>query len=65
MAKNYTEKEVVELLKKFDRQYTHNTNSDEWYVKWINDNEPDIEPDVEPDANAWVDDPTAPWNWRK
>lgn len=33
--KTYTDKEVVELLKKFDNRYTHNTNSDGWYAKWL------------------------------
>lgn len=33
--KTYTDKEVVELLKKFDKQYTRNTNSDGWYAKWL------------------------------
>lgn len=33
--KRYTEQEVVELLKKFNRQQTKNVNSDKWYFNWI------------------------------
>lgn len=33
--KTYTEQEVVELLKKFDSQFTHNVNSDQWYSNWV------------------------------
>lgn len=37
--KTYTEQEVVELLKKFNRQQTRNVNSDKWYLQWLKENE--------------------------
>lgn len=37
--KTYNEQEVVELLKKFNRQQTRNVNSDKWYLQWLQDNE--------------------------
>lgn len=37
--KTYTEQEVVELLKKFNRQQTRNVNSDKWYLQWLQENE--------------------------
>jgi hypothetical protein len=36
--KTYTEQEVVELLKKFNRQQTKNVNSDKWYFNWVTQN---------------------------
>lgn len=37
--KTYNEQEVVELLKKFNRQQTRNVNSDKWYLQWLQENE--------------------------
>lgn len=37
--KTYTEQEVVEILKKFNRQQTRNVNSDKWYLQWLQENE--------------------------
>lgn len=37
--KTYNEQEVVELLKKFNRQQTRNVNSDKWYLQWLQKNE--------------------------
>ena len=36
--KTYTEQEVIELLKKFGAEFTHNINSDNWYEEWIEKN---------------------------
>ena len=36
--KEYSTDEVIELLKKFDYQFTNNTNSDNWYKNWISEN---------------------------
>lgn len=37
--KTYTENEVIELLKKFGREYAKNVNSDKWYFNWLEANE--------------------------
>lgn len=39
IMKTYNEQEVVELLKKFNRQQTRNVNSDKWYLQWLQENE--------------------------
>lgn len=51
--KKHTDKQVVELLKKFDIQFTNNVNSDGWYAKWLS-----MQNDEPLDKSKLLDKPT-------